>query len=62
MFDRNDVTSTWYMKIRSDLFIGSRRERLSCLMGYMSVISLKIRPFFTTSGKGLKTPPGHALL
>jgi hypothetical protein len=51
MFDRDDVTSTWFMKITSDLVIGGRRESLLCLMDYLSVISLKIRPLLPLQEK-----------
>lgn len=51
MFDRDDVTSTWYVKIRSDLVIGGRRENLFCLLDYLYVISLKIRPFLPIQEK-----------
>lgn len=57
MFDRDDVTSAWYMKIRSDLFIGSRRESLLSLMDYLFVISLKIRPFLQLQEKAWKHLP-----
>jgi hypothetical protein len=57
MFDRDDVTSVWYMKIRSDLFIGSRRESLLSLMDYLFVISLKIRPFLQLQEKAWKHLP-----